>query len=619
MTFKDIFIDEASDKLIEVPDYQRAYSWEKKQIDLFIGDMEKHHDRGAYYFGHFILEQGCSSWELVDGQQRLTTLVLFLLVCQSKLPSTENMPLFCLLKRFRTVNYDQPALDSLMAQTDSWPKLYGKKQPSDEEIVSSLHLKASEFTLSQRRMVHAALRFHEAFEKETLRLDRISAYINVVSESLCSRHLTYDKAVAVNVFEMHNTRGVALKLIEVIKAKLMRFVYQHGGEDKNSLVSQIQSEFATIHAMEERLAVSSFKGEMTMESILRHHLRVIDDGQKKDPQDYNTLEKNAGSDKLIEFIDSRLSNQVDNFLSYPLNLARELKKSVRILCDILPTWDEKDRMVGDVMILRKGISCEFFLLICRRFESAPGEADGTISTGILLLWERLLFTHDFHGEHHNLKGMRDNFPAIYANLSSDEADVAALIKKHLAVGFRPDCTPNLQKTVKEHLIANREHVLRDAYNWWMGKMAYALYKYEIHRGAKLRGVMKEKESIEHILPQGWDWSWAEDGDNPPRELAGKELSEYRKKTGEHVSSFIHGIGNLLLITREENSSVSNDHPAKKRYTDYCSGGSYAIHDENREHWLSSANWENLIRSRGEAIFDFIINNLLADDKTSTAP
>jgi hypothetical protein len=399
----------------------------------------------------------------------------------------------------------------------------------------------------------------------------------------------------------------------------MRFVYQHGGENKNSLVSQIQSDFAAIHAMEERLAVSSFRGEISMENIIRHHLRVIDDGQKKKREDFNIPEKNAGSDKLLDYIDSRLSAQIGDPVLYPLSVARELKKSVRILCDTLPLWDEEDSLVGDVMILKRNVSCEFFLLVCRRFESAPGEADGRISTGTMRLWEMLVFTHDFHGEHHNLKGMRDDFPSIFANLNSEESSLADLIKKHLAKGFRPDCTPDLQKTVKEHLCANRERVLCSAYNWWREKLSYALYKYEIYQGAKLRGVMKEKESVEHILPQEWEWSWAEDGDSPPKILSGNELTEHREKFGKQVSSFVHGIGNLLLITREENSRVSNDHPAKKRYTEYCSGGSYALHEENRELWRSSANWQNLIRSRGEKIFEFIVNNLLANDKTSGEP
>ncbi len=75
---------------IVVPDYQRAYSWDtpekgsdkKTQTDVFVRDLEEHINSGTdapYYFGHFIYEaQGDDKYAIVDGQQRLTTIIIFL-------------------------------------------------------------------------------------------------------------------------------------------------------------------------------------------------------------------------------------------------------------------------------------------------------------------------------------------------------------------------------------------------------------------------------------------------------------------------------------------------------------------------------------------------------------
>jgi len=41
---------------------------------------------------------------------------------------------------------------------------------------------------------------------------------------------------------------------------LMKFVYDHGGEDRVSKVEQIQTEFGEIYRMEERVAACSFRG-----------------------------------------------------------------------------------------------------------------------------------------------------------------------------------------------------------------------------------------------------------------------------------------------------------------------------------------------------------------------
>lgn len=611
MTFKEIFIDEAPDQLIEVPDYQRAYSWEKKQIDLFINDLESHHEREGYYFGHFILEQGTCGWELVDGQQRLTTLVLFLAVCQ-RLTPIENQPLFSLLKRFKTVKYDQAALNSLMNLTISLPKARGNKHPTDDEIIMALNLKESEFTVSQRRMLFAALRFQGAFESGELKMDRIPAYFRVITDSLCSRHVTYDKAVAVSVFEMHNTRGVALKLIEVIKAKLMRFVYQHGGENKNHLVSQIQAEFAAIHAMEEKLAISSFRGEMTIDGIIRHHLRVIDNGRKTKPEEYDKPDKNAGSDKLLEYIDNKLAEQVSDLTNYPLCLACELRKSVEIVCNYLPKWDSVENLVGDVMILHRGLSCEFFLIVCRRLAASSSRTCSPLSGACLRLWEKLLFTHDFHGRYHNLKGSRDDFPRLFSKIGQAENSITEVIEYYLMKGFREDKTGgDLQKVVREDLVNIKDRFLNSAFGWWRNKVIYALYKYEISQNADIRRIMRETISVEHILPQEWQWDWIEKEDSPPRHFSSDaERKEHQQQMQAEVSTFINGLGNLLLVTRQENSALGNDHPARKDYTDICRGGSYLEHEKQRDRWKSSNEWHKLIDERGRRIFDFILSTML---------
>jgi hypothetical protein len=611
MTFTDIFIDPKSDQRIAVPDYQRAYSWEKKQIDLFIHDLKSHQDRGGYYFGHFILEQSSCGWEIVDGQQRLTTVVLFLAVCQRLFPA-ENHPLASLLKRFKTVNYDQAALDSLLDERLPLPIANASKLPTDDEIIIALNLRDSDFTLSQKRMVLAAVRMRDAFESAELVRESVPAYLRVIAESLCSVHVTYDKAVAVSVFEMHNTRGVALKLIEIIKAKLMRFVYQMGGPDKNELVSRIQAEFAAIHAMEEKLELSSFRGEMSIDAIVRHHLRVIDDGCQTDPEDFDQPDRNAGSDKMLAYIDRKLAGQADDLSAYPLALAAELRKSVEIVCQLLPQWDDREKLVGDVMILNRGLSCEFFLIICRSRSETANVTPEPISNATLRFWEKLLFTHDFHGRYHNLKGSRDDFPTLFSRLGRDEKAISEIIKHYLQRGFRGDRTGgDLQKVVREDFETAKDRFLKNAFGWWRTKVVYALYKYEVAHNADIRRIMKDTISVEHILPQNWEWVWIEEDDSPPKKFSVKEERQaHRQHIQSKVASFINGLGNLLLVTRQENSALGNEHPARKDYLTVCQGGSYLEHEEKRDRWKSSDEWDKLIAERGEDILKFIRRTFL---------
>jgi len=79
LTLKDIF--DGGSRQLSVPDYQRGYSWETEQRADLIGDIEQ---IGCQQHRHFTgtvvaSPQGeSSSYDLVDGQQRITSLVLLL-------------------------------------------------------------------------------------------------------------------------------------------------------------------------------------------------------------------------------------------------------------------------------------------------------------------------------------------------------------------------------------------------------------------------------------------------------------------------------------------------------------------------------------------------------------
>lgn len=76
-------------RTILVPNYQRAYSWDtdssetrQLQVNVFLSDLLDHiksNTSSPYYFGHFLFEEiGSEEYAIIDGQQRLTTSVIFL-------------------------------------------------------------------------------------------------------------------------------------------------------------------------------------------------------------------------------------------------------------------------------------------------------------------------------------------------------------------------------------------------------------------------------------------------------------------------------------------------------------------------------------------------------------
>jgi hypothetical protein len=610
-TFQSIFFNSTGAVVVRVPDYQRAFAWEKEQIHLFIQDLRKFYNRPTdYYFGHYITESMNSRLEIVDGQQRLTTFVLFLVVCRH-IGLRADHPALSIIDRFSTVSYDDDSLKSICKSIDSLfegvDTLTAKKDMDDEEIVRRCGLRAETFTKSQKRMVLALLQFYKAFEGD---LDRrqVEDYVEVVMNSSCSNHETKGKSVAVSVFEMHNTRGVPLTMIEVLKAKLTRFVYDHGGDRRLDTVSEIQSIFGDIYCMEEALAKNTFRRELSLAQLLRLHLRVVDDG-RKERNEFHLPGMNSSEDELIKYVEKRLDDEgarSGGGVDYAVALAEEFRKSVRLIAEFLPAWDRDEPLVGDVMILERELSAEFFLLVSRMRRDDGTEGFRRVDRYVLLLWERILFTRDFHGKYYRLS-YRDNFPELFGRLCDDGADFEVVLLEYVKNGFRPDdVTKDLQKIVNDSIEAFRENILRDAYHWWGDKMKYAIYKYEIAGGANMRETMKGTISVEHVLPQEWQWEWLEEyctvSNSLPQEVKERRLRE--------VSAIINGLGNLFILTPQENTSASNQHPADKIYAEGYGGGSYRVHRQDRERWRKSSQWENLIRERGERILEFMKRELV---------
>src|SRR3989304_3025734 len=87
LTIEEIF----SGRLLYVPSYQRGYPWEDRQLSEFLEDLEFLGDDKEHYTGTLVLHKEDQSTSImdkegksytpcnvVDGQQRLTTVVLLL-------------------------------------------------------------------------------------------------------------------------------------------------------------------------------------------------------------------------------------------------------------------------------------------------------------------------------------------------------------------------------------------------------------------------------------------------------------------------------------------------------------------------------------------------------------
>jgi len=80
-----------TDGYFKIPDFQRPYTWDAYQTDMFIDDLEKSSSSQHYhYFGTIVLIKESDHSVIIDGQQRLTTTLLFIIAAYHVLTNYPN-------------------------------------------------------------------------------------------------------------------------------------------------------------------------------------------------------------------------------------------------------------------------------------------------------------------------------------------------------------------------------------------------------------------------------------------------------------------------------------------------------------------------------------------------
>ena len=65
----------------EIPFYQRAYSWEKQDIEKLVNDTNA---RSRHYLGNIVVKKNDDKFIVIDGQQRLTTIYIIFMALKEK-------------------------------------------------------------------------------------------------------------------------------------------------------------------------------------------------------------------------------------------------------------------------------------------------------------------------------------------------------------------------------------------------------------------------------------------------------------------------------------------------------------------------------------------------------
>ena len=185
-----------------IPRYQRAYAWEDKEIVQLIDDIND--STGDYYIGSLVVAKVKGkeeTYEVVDGQQRLTTLYLLLhyLVSRRRLEREvgKTLSFDCRPNSNYTLVHIQDLLSKEKPLADDMDRI-------EQSILNGLKVIEQKFTVGDVIDVEAFIE----------RLKSVILYrIEVPEHTDLNRY-----------FEIMNTRGEQLEQHDILKAKLMGYL-----------------------------------------------------------------------------------------------------------------------------------------------------------------------------------------------------------------------------------------------------------------------------------------------------------------------------------------------------------------------------------------------------------
>jgi hypothetical protein len=502
-----------NNRLFKIPSYQRAYSWRKKQrLDLF-SDIEKIHNCGDNNRHHFMATIVCldtnekeevgtdelANLDVVDGQQRVTTLIILLKALSKELHLGDENEIREAHELEKVLVKDDQRLILLQTNHDSSHifrnYLVHGTIPQKKEIA----------TLAEENLINA-FNDCEQFVKRWRKESTLFQLLKILKNRLdFIFYVLQDEGAVYTVFEVLNSRGLSVDWLDKCKSILMGIVYEKAKPAAKDLIGEIHKYWTQIYRI---IGLRNFSGD----EIVKYTATIWHLEEKR---------KVLSAEESVEFFRqycSKVPKRVIDISSRILEVTKRLNELYE---------NERTQAVTEISHAR-------LLAVSVMVAEHLSEED---RKKVLEQWERVTF---------RIFGMfgKDSRHCVgeYTSLAHK------IIRKKLS---KDDIIYELKKIGRKYPIdtALLELTEEDCYHNWTHELRYFLYRYEEHlakkANARTSNEVWEKiwhaspdHSIEHVLPQEYkqnlDWAKINNAEN-----------------------HIHRLGNLGILAPGENSRAGN--------------------------------------------------------------
>lgn len=241
-SIKVLFQDKKS--IFLIPDFQRPYAWEENECQKLWDDLwefafpdndtKSFNESSEYYLGSIIAYRNNSKFEIIDGQQRITTLMLLLRALLPKFNKPKDDDSIkrkldlksCISVKDKTKNSEKkefriPRLESEVILENSNSELKDLlSSDTDEYNGKSLYAKNYKIFCDNIK------KFNEDF----------SGYIGTLVDRILDNCIilfitTDDYDSALRIFSTLNDRGMPLSDADIFKSQMYKFYKDNGNKD----------------------------------------------------------------------------------------------------------------------------------------------------------------------------------------------------------------------------------------------------------------------------------------------------------------------------------------------------------------------------------------------------
>ncbi|MCD4745144.1 MAG: DUF262 domain-containing HNH endonuclease family protein [Bacteroidales bacterium] len=568
---KTIFQLFSGEKHFIIPKYQRAYSWDEKQLQDFLEDTQNQRIDKDYFFGTILfqdrgMKDGFEHIEIVDGQQRITTLIIFMKVLLKALSSKDNNSKYSReIKRYiKDDNFYK--LELIQLDNDFFKTYIIDDNPFNEKFFS---------TPSQKRLYFAKDYFEKQLNNTELNL--LEEYKQKVEKTKLLTYSVTDTAEATLIFETTNDRGKALTNLEKTKSFLMHKVYLTK-EKPLELLNSIHDRFSEIYRILEEI-----ENNIDEDSVLQYHfIAHLNWGYSKKSKDYQKYVPKL-KEKINKMMKSDNPEKAANFID---QYSRKLLETFRVVKEIL---NDENPHLRDLFILGR-LSYFYPLMIkCYKYDKTKNKSNFYKTIKLLEI-----FSFKVYG------------------IGSKPSNTGETKLYTIAKDFKGDFfeLQNQLKRVIEEYISNKKFksLLSSSnfyYDYYNPEIIYLFWKYENYLRTTEQPIaaeMSEKEflspnsrfklTIEHIASQ-----------NPKVCTSKLELPEIDE---EFEEEFLHCIGNLAFDPNSANASKGNNDIDIKN-SKYFIKAPFKIQNELNDFIVNKKWTENSIKRRSDKIIEFAID------------